>query len=542
MTRISSAFHWTGLATGLLISLVMLAGCQPNPSDSESTDRPNIIFIFMDDQASHSISAYGSELVETPNMDRLANEGIRFDQAFVTNSICAPSRAVLLTGVHSHINGKMTNQDTFDGSQITYPKLLGEAGYQTAMIGKWHLRSLPTGYDHWDILPGQGAYYNPDFINEGGEYRVEGYVTDIITDKVIDWIDQVKESDEPFMVNYHHKAPHRNWMPGPDHLNAFEGTRFPEPSTLYANWSNELGSPETEDLEIDEWSGRTSAVRTQRMTLMDHFDPAWDLKLPLDQVEDAQYQELWANAYGRFNEEQREAWDAAYDPVGEEYRQSDLSGRELQSWLYQRYMNDYMGTLLSVDDNLGRLLEYLEQSGLDENTIVIFTSDQGFFLGDHGWYDKRWMYEQSLHIPLMVRWPGVIEPGQTDEHMVQNLDFAPTLVDLAGLEIPDWMQGKSLLPIFRGESPENWRESIYYHYYEHPSEHSVERHYGVRTDRYKLIHYYQIGEWELFDLEKDPDEMQSVHEDPDYEQIRNELETELERLREQYRVPEEDPV
>ncbi|MGM0506740.1 MAG: sulfatase-like hydrolase/transferase, partial [Bacteroidota bacterium] len=253
MTRISSAFHWTGLATGLLISLVMLAGCQPNPSDSESTDRPNIIFIFMDDQASHSISAYGSELVETPNMDRLANEGIRFDQAFVTNSICAPSRAVLLTGVHSHINGKMTNQDTFDGSQVTYPKLLREAGYQTAMIGKWHLRSLPTGYDHWDILPGQGAYYNPDFINEGGEYRVEGYVTDIITDKVIDWIDQVKESDEPFMVNYHHKAPHRNWMPGPDHLNAFEGTRFPEPSTLYANWSNELGSPETEDLEIDEW-------------------------------------------------------------------------------------------------------------------------------------------------------------------------------------------------------------------------------------------------------------------------------------------------
>lgn len=524
----------------ILISCITLfIGCQ---NKSESDNRPNIIFIFADDHASHAVSAYGSQIIETPNIDRLADEGILFENAFVTNSICAPSRAVLLTGIHSHVNGQLTNAQVFDGSQTTYPKMLQRAGYQTAMIGKWHLRSDPTGYDHWDILPGQGDYYNPDFITPDGETNIEGYVTDIITDKVIEWVESERNPDQPFMINYHHKAPHRNWKPSPEQLTLFDDVTIPEPSTLYANWSGELSDHENDAGPEKQGYDRTSAVQTQEMTLMEHFSPAWDLKFPPDKVEGEWLSEIWSNKYNRFTEEQKEAWDAVYGEYYREFNEKDLEGKERLSWIYQRYIKDYLSTITSIDDNLGRLLEYLDETGLADNTVVVYTSDQGFFLGDHGWYDKRWMYEQSLHIPLVVRWPDGIEPGTVDDNMVQNLDFAPTLIDLAGLNVPDEFQGRSLLPLLEGQSPGDWRESIYYHYYEYPGPHAVQKHYGIRTNRYKLIHYYEIDEWELFDLYEDPDELDSIYTDETYSEIVSELKDELERLRNEYRVPENDPM
>ena len=523
-----------------VIVLLFVSGC----SMGEVTEvPPNIIFVFTDDHASHAVSAYGSDIIETQNIDRLANEGVIFHNAFVTNSICAPSRGVLLTGKHSHINGQLTNAQEFDGTQMTYPQVLQQAGYQTAMIGKWHLRSDPTGYDHWDILPGQGHYYNPEFITPDSTYQLEGYVTDIITDKVIDWIEYNRESEQPFMVNYHHKAPHRNWKPAPEHLGMFDDIDIPEPETLFANWAGELDDgKDHEDYPSGEWAGRTSAVQTQEMTLMIHFDEAWDLKFPPDSVQDTRHANLWSSRYERLTEEQREKWDEYYNAYYQEYKEKNLQGRERLSWIYQRYIKDYLSTIVSVDNNLGRLLDYLDETGLAENTIVVYTSDQGFYLGDHGWYDKRWMYEESLHIPLVMRWPAGIEAGTESRELVQNLDFAPTLIDLAGEPVPEEVQGRSLVPLMKGHTLYDWRRSIYYHYYEYPGEHAVQRHYGVRTDRYKLIHYYQIGEWELFDLEADPAEMQSVYDDPDYEEVKEELKEVLDRLREQYDVPEEDPV
>jgi arylsulfatase A-like enzyme len=524
----------------ILISCITLfIGCQ---NHTEPDNPPNIIFIFADDHASHAVSAYGSEIIETPNIDRLAEEGIRFDKAFVTNSICAPSRAVLLTGMHSHINGQLTNAQVFDGSQQTYPQLMQRAGYQTAMIGKWHLRSDPTGYDHWDILPGQGDYYNPDFITPDGETHIEGYVTDIITDKVITWLKESRSPDQPFMINYHHKAPHRNWKPSPEHLSLFDDVTIPEPSTLFANWSDELTEYESDTWPEGEDVSRTSAVQTQEMTLMEHFSPAWDLKFPPDQVEGEWLHEIWVNKYNRFTDEQKEAWDAVYGEYYREFIELDLDDKELLSWIYQRYIKDYLSTIISIDDNLGRLLNYLEDAGLAENTVVIYTSDQGFFLGDHGWYDKRWMYEQSLHIPLVIRWPDAIRAGKVNDDLVQNLDFAPTLLDLAGIDVPDEFQGRSLLPLLQGQAPGDWRESIYYHYYEYPGPHAVQKHYGIRTDRYKLIHYYEIDEWEMFDLNEDPDELQNRYDDPAYEELLDELKKELQRLRKKYQVPENEPI
>ncbi|MEX0986304.1 MAG: sulfatase-like hydrolase/transferase, partial [Bacteroidales bacterium] len=383
--------------------LALITGCGKS---EETKNAPNIIFVFTDDHASHSISAYGSDIIETPNIDRLAAEGVIFRNAFVTNSICAPSRAVLLTGKHSHINGQLTNEQEFDGTQLTFPKVLQKAGYRTAMIGKWHLQSDPTGYDHWDILPGQGHYYNPEFITPDSTYQVEGYVTDIITDKVISWIDQNHEADQPFMVSYHHKAPHRNWKPAPDHLGMFDDVDIPEPETLFANWAGELPDEERADRVGDgEWAGRTSAVQTQEMTLMDHFDLGWDLKFPPDSIPETHHGELWESRYERFTDEQKKRWDEVYGAYYREFEEKGLEGRELLSWIYQRYLKDYLSTIVSVDNNLGRLLDYLDETGLAENTIVIYASDQGFYLGDHGWYDKRWMYEESLRFPLVMRWP-----------------------------------------------------------------------------------------------------------------------------------------
>ena len=503
---------------------VLTAACRP-----AGRDQPNIIFIFTDDHAAQAVGAYGDRLAElnpTPNIDRLASEGMLFRNAFVTNGICAPSRAVILTGKHSHLNSVPTNAERFDSSQVTFPQLLQGAGYETAIVGKWHLKSDPVGFDYWEVLPGQGRYYNPDFRTATGVVQDTGYVTDLITDKVIDWLESGRAIDRPFMLMYQHKAPHREWSPGPDHLTLYDDTEIPEPATLF-----------------DDYAGRTSAALMQEMTVARHQHLAYDSKV----WPDSQMEEDWGTRSAqslrdRMTVEQRAAWDAAYGPKNAAMRSANLAGDELTRWKYQRYLKDYLRSIASVDDNLGRLLDYLDESGLAENTVVIYSSDQGFFLGEHGWYDKRWMYEESLRMPLVVRWPGVTEPGSENRHLVQNLDFAETFLDLAGAAVPVDMQGRSLVPLLEGREPGDWRSAIYYQYYEFPGVHAVQRHYGIRTDRYKLIHYYLIDEWELFDLEVDPDELRSVYSEAEYSSVVVELKEMLDRLRDRYEVPDEDPV
>ncbi len=509
----------------LLVLLALLALVPAAPLQAQraaDTQQPNIIVIFMDDQAYQSISAYGS-FNQTPNIDRIANEGMRFDRCLVTNSICGPSRATLLTGKYSHLNGKRNNHDRFDNSQQTYPKLLQKVGYQTAMIGKWHLDGHPQGYDHWVILPGQGDYYNPDFISAKGNFRVEGYVTDIVTDMAIDWIENQRDPNKPFMINYHHKAPHRTWMPGPDQLHLFKGENLPEPDNLFDDYSTRARPASHQEMEIDR-----------------HMDWYYDLKVP---PRDGLVMRPNGHAGGgrrlyeqRFTPEQKAAWDAAYGPENEElYRNfANMTHEQIVRWKYQRYVKDYLRTIAGVDANIGRLLDYLQEKNLADNTVVIFASDQGFYLGEHGWYDKRWMYEESLRTPFMVRWPGVVRPGTATDALVSILDFAPTILEMANAPIPDDMQGRSIVPILKGEPPADWRTSFYYHYFEQ-GEHKVPRQCGVRTQRYKLIHYYTSNEWELFDLESDPHEMNNIYNDPASAPLVAELKAELERLRQYYR-------
>ncbi len=492
----------------------------------QAADRPNILFIFTDDHAYQAISAYGSNLIQTPNIDRLAREGMFFRNAMVTNSICGPSRAVILSGKYSHLNSVTNNRDVFDGSQQTFPKLLQKAGYQTAMFGKWHLKSVPTGFDDWEVLPGQGRYYNPDFrIAPDDRHNREGYVTDIITDMALDWLKGKRDDEKPFMMMLQHKAPHRNWMPGPEHLSLFDGVEMPEPPSLF-----------------DSYEGRAGVARLQTMEIGRHM--TWHNDLKVMPEEGTPEHDSYMSNYGRMTPEQRAMWDAAYEPKNRAMKAANLRGRDLLRWKYQRYIKDYLRCIASVDDNVGRVLRYLDASGLAENTVVIYSSDQGFYLGEHGWFDKRWMFEESLKTPLLVRWPGVIEPGQENQELVSNIDFAETFLDIAGVDIPDDMQGRSLVPIFKGETPVDWRTSFYYHYYEGaptPAAHDVARHYGVATKRYKLIHYYIANEWELFDLENDPLELDSRYGDADYQDVQARLLSELKRLRAELEVPETDP-
>jgi arylsulfatase A-like enzyme len=484
------------------------------------SDRPNIVFIFSDDHAYQAISAYGSVINQTPNIDRIAREGMRFENAMVTNSICAPSRAVIQTGKYSHVNGVLDNRQVFDGSQQTFPKLLQGAGYQTAMVGKWHLKSEPTGFDYWEVLPGQGSYYNPDFRVPGGQKRHHGYVTEIITDLSLAWLEG-RDPDRPFLLMTQHKAPHRGWMSGPEKLTLYDGVDIPEPETLF-----------------DDYANRASPARLQEMEIGRHMIDGHDMKLkpPPGTPEDAPGQRLWLAGYGRLDEQQRRVWDAAYEPKNAAFLAAGLEGRDLVRWKYQRYIKDYLRTIASVDDNVGRILRYLDATGLAENTIVVYASDQGFYLGEHGWFDKRWMYEESLKTPLIVRWPGVVEPGSVNSDMVSNLDFAETFLDVAGVAIPSDMQGRSLVPSLGGETPSDWRTSFYYHYYEQ-GVHNVAPHEGVRTERHKLIHYYETDEWELFDLVTDPNEMRSVYGDEAYSETHDDLLAELERLKRDLQVP-----
>ncbi|MBN1996182.1 sulfatase [candidate division KSB1 bacterium] len=490
---------------------------------STKSRQPNIVFIMSDDHTRQAMSCYGSRINKTPNLDRIAAGGMRFDNCFVTNSICAPSRAVILTGKFSHINGVTDNNRHFDGSQQTFPKLLQQAGYQTAMVGKWHLKTDPTGFDFWKVLPGQGNYYNPDFKTPEGQEQIEGYVTDIITDVALEWLKQRRDPQKPFLLMYHHKAPHRAWWPGPDHLKTYAGETIAEPDNLF-----------------DDYADRGRAAKEQEQSVAHDLRPSGDLKLKPEQAEvfpdtsPAGIESYNANIR-RMTESQRQAWDDAFDPRNEAAVEQSPEGKDLVRWKYQRYIKDYLRCVASVDDNVGRLLDYLEKAGLTENTIVVYTSDQGFYLGEHGWFDKRFMYEESFSTPLLVRWPRRIKAGSVNKVLVQNLDFAETFLEAAGAEIPADMQGRSLLPLLHGKTPADWRDAVYYHYFEYPGAHMVKRHYGIRTKRYKLLHfYYDIDEWELYDMEKDPHEMKNVYGDPEYQEIVNNLLVRLEELRRQY--------
>ena len=482
-----------------------------------SKEKPmNILFIMSDDHSYQTISAYDTTFIRTPNLDRIANEGVLFNNSFVANSISAPSRACLLTGKHSHANGFTDNSCTFDGNQQTFPKLIQEK-YETAIIGKWHLNSDPTGFDHWDILIGQGDYYNPTFIRNGEKIQREGYATNVTTDVALEWLENERNTDKPFCLLLHHKAPHRTWMPDTCDLKLFKDSDFPLPETFY-----------------DDYEGRLAA-KENKMSISKDMDLVYDLKLAdkdslIHGRSDLEYWGRWM--YNNLNPEQKKAWDAHYDVVIEKFKEANLSGEELDKWKYQQYMRDYLRVITSVDRNVGRVLDYLEKEGLLENTLIIYTSDQGFYMGEHGWFDKRWMYEESFRTPLLVRYPGGVK-GEIDE-MVQNIDYAPTFLELAGVEIPDDIHGCSFLPLLKGENYEPNRDGIYYHYYEFPDEHNVKPHLGIRTERYKLIHFYEDDVWELYDLQNDKNEMNNIYGKEGRENITAELKDKLEKLKEQY--------
>jgi arylsulfatase A-like enzyme len=477
--------------------------------------RTNIVFVFTDDHAFQAISAYHHplKLNATPNIDRIAREGMLFQRCIVPNSICAPARATILTGLYSHKNGVPDNVSKFDGSQVTFPKLLQKAGYQTALFGKWHLQSTPTGFDSWEVLPGQGSYYNPDFITPTGTVRKEGYATDLITDRGLDWMSE-RDKSKPFCLMLQHKAPHRNWMPAARHFDLYDKTVFREPETLF-----------------DNYQGRATPASKQEMEIDRHMTLSSDLKVPTGDSWD------YLPEYKRMNPAQKAAWATAYKKRLDDFRTLQPKGKDLVRWKYQQYMKDYLRCVAAVDENVGRVLDYLDKNGLAQNTLIVYASDQGFYLGEHGWFDKRWIYEESLRTPCVARWPGRIKPGTSSDAMVSNLDFAQTFLEAGGVQAPSSMQGRSLMPVFKNPKPSDWRKSFYYRYTE-PGVHEVAPHEGVVTDRYKLAYFWKTNEWEMYDRKQDPSEMRSVHDDPKYASERKKLEVELKRLREVTGAPE----
>lgn len=484
----------------------------------------NIVFIITDDHAYQALSAYDNKLIDTPHIDRLAKEGMLFNKAYVTNSICSPSRAVALTGKFSHLNSVRDNLDVFDSTQVTFPKLLQKAGYETAIYGKWHLKSAPKGFDYWEVLPDQGQYYHPEFLTPKGEIKENGYVTDIITDKAIKYLDSIRDKGKPFLLMYNHKAPHRQWWPSMHDLEDFKFKKIPVPKTFF-----------------DDYKSKSKASKEAEMRIADHMALSADNKIAPEILERLNYTEFldwykgaYIERYKRLNALEKIQWQKVYGPINKDFEKNAPKGKALSLWKYQRYMEDYLGVIKSVDRNIGRVLDYLDVHDLTNNTMVVYTSDQGFFLGEHGWFDKRFMYEESFRTPLLIRYPNAIDEGTINSDLVQNLDFAPTVLEVAGIDIPDDMQGKSLVPLFKGNNS-SWRDALYYHYYEYPGIHMVKRHYGVRTDRYKLIRfYYDTEAWELYDLEKDPDELHNVYGLAEYSMVQKIMHKRLEELRIQY--------
>lgn len=513
----------------LLAVLTMSWACNDDKRNVGPRDKnPNILFIMTDDHTIQALSAYGhplSKLAPTPNIDRIAENGALFRNSFCTNAICGPSRAVILTGKHSHVNGFRMNGEQFDGSQPTLPKYLRSMGYNTAVIGKWHLHGQPTGFDYWDIINDQGNYYNPEFIRAGDSAVVEGYVTDIITEKSLDWLKSREGSEQPFFLMLHHKAPHRNWMPAPRHLNLYDTVRFPLPDTYFPEFVKQ------------------QAAEEQQQTIYRDMYEGYDLKLSTGLGSDELAHNPWVTDFERMTPAQREVWDQAYRKKNDDFHKADLHGEELAVWKGQRYLQDYLATVAAVDESVGQVLDYLEQSGLDDNTLVIYTSDQGFYLGEKGWFDKRFMYEESLRIPLLMQYPGHIKPGSEFEGMVQNLDFAPTMLEYAGADsIPSDIQGRSFRELLdANHNKGDFRDLIYYHYYDYPAFHMVKKQYGIRSNRYKLIHFYDdIDSWEFYDLEKDSVEMNNLIDAPEYQEIISKMYFKLDSIQEVYKVTEKE--
>ena len=513
----------------------LISSC--SKKEEKTIKRPNILFIMADDHAYQAISAYSNKLIRTPNIDRIADEGMLFSNACVTNSICAPSRATILTGKHTHINGKIDNRMPFDTTQVTFPQLFQEHGYQTAMFGKLHFGNNPKGVDDFMILPGQGNYINPKFITAKGDTTITGYVTDIITDLTLNWLEEKRDPEKPFLLMYLHKAPHRPWWPSPEKFAEFTKKQFPLPETLF-----------------DDYSNRGTAAKTAEMNLLTHMKYGHDSKIRPETIEAMGKVEPYvkpfswggndgfSGPYGRANAEQKALYDPVIDSINTWFKANwpGMSDKDKMIWKYQRYMQDYLGSISSVDDNVGRVLDYLEETGLEENTIVVYTSDQGFYLGEHGWFDKRFIYDESFKTPLLIKWPNQIKEGTTNEEMVQNLDFAQTFLEAAQIPAPDDMQGESLIPLLTGNE-EIWdRDAVYYHYYEYPAVHMVKRHYGIVTKEYKLVHfYYDVDEWELYDRKNDPSELNNVYDDPAYGKIVEKLKNELTELRVKYKDSKE---
>lgn len=500
---LSVSFGRCALVTSLLAALMFVG-------QAAAADRPNILFIFSDDHAPQAIGAYGSKINQTPNLDRIAQQGAVFQNSFCANSICGPSRACILTGKHSHKNGFLRNGNRFDSAQTTFAKLIQQSGYETAIIGKWHLETDPVGFNHWEVLPGQGSYYNPDFLEmDGTKKRFEGYCTDIITEHALQWLKEGRDPNKPFVLMCQHKAPHRNWSPPERHYALYKDTDIPEPATLF-----------------DDYAGRSSLLKQNEMSIANHFYWGHDMKFHSDNYFPEHFLSgLPDGEYKRMTDAQKAAWDAAYGSENESFikrmKAGELTDKQVVQWKYQRYIKDYLRCIQAVDDSVGSLLNYLEEAQLDKNTIVIYSSDQGFYLGEHGWYDKRWMFEESLKMPFLIRWPGVIQPGTQSKALIQNIDYGPTFLDVAGADVPAEMQGRSLVPLLKaqGVASASWRDAIYYAYYENAAVHNVPVHDGVRTERYKLMYFPRTREWNLFDLEQDPQELKSVHAEEKYATI-----------------------
>lgn len=546
------------------------ATAQAQQKAAAATQRPNIVYIMCDDHAFQCISAYGSpisKLAPTPNIDRIAQRGMRFDRAFVENSLSTPSRACLMTGLYSNQNGQRQLGEGIDTTRTFFTEQLQQAGYQTAVVGKWHMGCDPKGFDYYHIYNDQGQYYNPQYrgTDTDGKYIVEeGYSTDLTTDHALSFIEH-RDTSKPFCLLLHHKAPHRNWLANTKYFGMYDNVTFPMPETFY-----------------DDYETRGSAVRTQKMSVTK--DMRWEQDFKVPEMLDTANADSWdsymslMNEVNRMNPEQRIAWGKYYFPRNRRLLEARLTGKELDEWKYQNYIRDYMSVIKSVDESVGRVLDYLDSHGLTDNTIIVYTSDQGFYMGEHGWFDKRFMYEESLRTPLLIAYPGHIQPGTVCNKLVQNIDYAPTFLDLAGISKPKELPGRSLTPIFKaGDKVKGWRNSIYYHYYDYPTYHMVRKHDGVRTDRYKLIHFYGAGGLdavkenkyqrqpgtrehgcmtyltslgyfepkdsavnynELYDLQADPHELNNLYGKPGYEKITKQLQKQLTDYRKSIGVDE----